>query len=100
MVFIGSYRIWLQRPESPSRQSPVPIPLGEAKADPKEVTVMRRELTDIDWDFIRDVPHAPAQYLAPPARKFMGGLWSMQKAKVIERRNYARFYKRAESVTS
>ena len=91
VVFIGSFRIWLQRTEDGA--TPTPMPFTTAKPDLDEQKVMRSELCGNDWDFIDSIPQEPVQVLSPPARKFMANLWSSQHADVVRRRSYARYFR-------
>ena len=73
VLCIGSYQIWLSRQGLGDFDgSPRPMPLAEAKANDEEMEIMRRDLTNDDWQFIKSSPSRPMRDLSLSARNEPG----------------------------
>ena len=90
VLFVGSYRIWLQRSENGEITA---VPFVSARHNEGQRMVMKREFNQADWDFIDSVPIAPVQVLSPPAREHMARLWTRQSMETVKKRTYATFFK-------
>ena len=99
VVYIGAFRIWLQRPQvsgpesalKSSSASVIPISLFSAKLNPLEWTLFTNELNDADRNFLDSVPEKPLLQELPPNYRNNKGAWTLFSDRKIKNANWVSF---------